>query len=282
MKMEIPGYESAHSVSGFTLSYDDFGTGDVPVIFLHGFPFNRTMWKPQIEFLKSSHRVIAPDLRGFGESKDEETPLSISLFTDDLIQFMDSLKIDKAILCGLSMGGYIALAAQQKFPDRFEALILCDTQCIADTPEAKEKRLDTIKQIKAKGPEEFNEKFIKSVFYEDSLKTKPELVKELSAVVYTNSEHILTAGLTALANRTETCSTLKDIEIPTLILCGSDDAVTPLKQSEAMHKEISASVLVVIHRAGHVSNLEQPDIFNQHLLDFLASLNGIGLENFTV
>lgn len=280
--MEIPGYESAHSVSGFTLSYDDFGTGDVPVIFLHGFPFNRTMWESQVEFLKPSHRVIAIDLRGFGQSKDEETLLSISLFTDDLIQFMDSLKIDKAILCGLSMGGYIALDAQQKFPDRFEALILCDTQCIADTPEAKAKRLDAINQIKTKGAEEFNEKFIKSVFYEDSLSTKKELVEELSTVVHSNSEHILTAGLTALANRSETCSILKDIEIPTLIICGSDDAVTPLKQSEAMHEEIHGSVLVVIHRAGHVSNLEQPDVFNQHLLDFLASLNGIGQENFTV
>ncbi len=280
--MEIPGYQSAHSVSGFTLSYDDFGTGDVPVIFLHGFPFNRTMWKSQIEFLKPSQRVIAIDLRGFGESKDEETPLSISLFTNDLIQLMDSLKIDKAILCGLSMGGYIALDAQQKFPDRFEALILCDTQCIADTPEAKTKRLDTINEIKAKGPEEFNEKFIKSVFNEDSLYTKQELVKELRTVVFANSEHIITAGLIALANRSDTCSTLKNIEIPTLIICGSDDAVTPLKQSEAMHEEIRGSILAVIHRAGHVSNLEQPDVFNQHLLDFLASLNGIGMENFNV
>src|SRR5690606_2259848 len=121
--------------NNFNLSYDDVGEGELPVIFLHGFPFDKTMWREQIDFLKTSFRVIACDIRGFGSSKDEESRLSIDLFGEDLIAFMDKLAINKAIICGLSMGGFIALNVLNRFPDRFEAVILCDTQCIDDSPE---------------------------------------------------------------------------------------------------------------------------------------------------
>src|SRR5690606_41592977 len=103
-----------------------------PIIFLHSFPFDKTMWHGQLEFLKSTHRVIACDIRGFGQSTDETSQLSMDLFADDNIQFMDTLKIEKAIICGLSMGGFIALNLMKRYPERFSALILCDTQCIAD------------------------------------------------------------------------------------------------------------------------------------------------------
>jgi len=124
-------------INNVTLSYNDVGEGEIPVIFLHGFPFDKSMWKNQLDSLKFSHRTIAFDIRGFGKSPDENTPLSIDLFSEDLIAFMDKLNIKKAIICGLSMGGYIALNAIKRFPERFTALILCDTQCIADTVEVK-------------------------------------------------------------------------------------------------------------------------------------------------
>jgi len=147
MESAAKGYNLIANVNNFDLSYDDLGEGGVPLIFLHGFPFSKQMWKEQLEFLKSSNRVIACDIRGFGNSKDEVSVLSIDLFGDDLIQFMDYLNIDKAIVCGLSMGGYIALNAIKRFPDRFEGLILCDTQCIADTPEGKLKRFKLIDEL---------------------------------------------------------------------------------------------------------------------------------------
>ena len=131
-------------VNNLTLAYNDVGEGDTPVILLHGFPFDKSMWKEQLKSLKSSNRAIAIDIRGFGNSTDEESVLSIDLFGDDLIAFMDKLNIEKAIICGLSMGGYIALNVITRFPKRFEALILCDTQCTADTAEGKEKRYATI------------------------------------------------------------------------------------------------------------------------------------------
>lgn len=272
--METKTKESHPSIAlnNFHLSYDDAGQGSTPIIFLHGYPFDKSMWQGQIDFLKNSYRSIACDIRGFGKSKDEESVLTIDLFAEDLIAFMDKLKIDKAIVCGLSMGGYIALNAMKRFPARFAALILCDTQCIADTAVAKEKRYKTIDEIAVTGTAGFNEGFIKSVFHKDSLTNKKELVDQLRRVVFSNSKHIIMQGLMALAMRSETCSALNQITVPTLILCGKEDGVTPLAQSEMMHAAIKGSILRVIDHAGHVSNLEQPDEFNKHLIHFLSAL----------
>ncbi|WP_204524810.1 alpha/beta fold hydrolase [Confluentibacter citreus] len=278
METQTKGYNLTIPVNDFQLSYDDVGEGSIPIIFLHGFPFDKTMWQGQLDFLKSSYRLIACDIRGFGKSTDEESALSMDLFADDLIQFMDKLSIEKAIVCGLSMGGFVALNAMKRFPDRFDALILCDTQCIADTAEVKEKRYTAINEIENEGVSNFNEGFIKKVFHKDSIANKKELVEELRHVVFSNSEHIIKQGLIALAERSETCSTLKEINIPTLILCGREDEVTPLVQSESMHTSIEGSILHVIDNAGHVSNLEQPDDFNKYLHDFLTGIEGINFE----
>ncbi|HLP54087.1 MAG TPA: alpha/beta hydrolase [Fluviicola sp.] len=258
-------------IDGFQLAYDDFGEGEV-IIFLHGFPFCKAMWKDQLDFFKSRHRVIALDIRGFGRSKDEESTLSIDLFGDDLIAFMDKLSIQKAIICGLSMGGYIALNVLKKFPHRFEALVLCDTQCNADPQDVKEKRYRAIEDINANGSREFNEEFVTSVFHENTLRTNPELVETLRNWVFSNTDQIITMGLTALAGRMDTCSALNGITIPTLIICGLEDKVTPLAQSEIMHAAVKGSVLKVIDGAGHVSNLEQPEAFNKILADFITVL----------
>lgn len=276
MESATKGFNLNISVNDFLFSYDDFGEGNIPIIFLHGFPFDKTMWRFQLDFFKNTHRIIALDIRGFEKSIDETSALSIDLFSEDLILLMDQLSIKKAIVCGLSMGGYIALNAIKRFPDRFEALVLCDTQCNADSPEVKKKRYNTIDDINMSGTITFSDNFIKNVFYKDSLENQKELVQQLKSVVLANSKYIITQGLTALAERTETCSTLNNITIPTLIICGREDTVTPLTQSEFMHAAIRGSKLQVIDRAGHVSNLEQPLEFNRHLFSFLTD---IGLGN---
>lgn len=272
---ENKGYNLKIQLNNFQLSYDDIGEGIIPIIFLHGYPFDKTMWQSQIDFLKSSYRLIPCDIRGFGKSKDEISSLSIDLFGEDLISFMDKLNIDKAIICGLSMGGFIALNVVERYPNRFEALILCDTQCIADTIGLKEERYKIIDEIKVDGAANFNEKFIKSVFHKDSITNKMELVEQLKKVVFSNSTHIIQQGLVALAERSATCSTLNEIKIPTLIICGREDNVTPLEQSQFMNENIRGSILHIIDKAGHVSNLEQPNEFNKHLLNFLTTLSGI-------
>lgn len=272
------GHNLSITINNFHLSYDDVGEGSIPLIFLHGFPFDKSMWQGQLDFLKTTIRVIACDIRGFGKSSDEGSILGIDLFAEDLIAFMDKLSIDKAIVCGLSMGGFIALNALKRFPNRFESVILCDTQCIADTIEVKDKRYKIIEEININGVATFNEGFIKSVFHKDSLSNKKELVEKLRRVVFSNSQHIITMGLTALAKRSETCSTLNEIIIPTLIICGREDEVTPLAQSEFMNDKIKGSTLNIIDNAGHVSNLEQPLEFNKQLLDFLTALSNTNFE----
>lgn len=273
MKRDTNGLNSTIELKSGTVFYDDLGKSASPVIFLHGFPFDKSMWKNQLETLQSSTRVIACDLRGFGKSRDEKSALNIDLFTSDLIEFMDKLAVEKAIICGLSMGGYVALNALQKHPDRFEALILCDTQCIADATEVKEKRYKTIDQIENGGLTEFYEGFLKNLFHKDSLSDKKEIVERLRSVVFSNTQSSISRGLIAIAERSETCSSLNLIEVPTLIICGREDALTPLEQSEFMHEKIKNSILRVIDNAGHVSNLEQPEQFNKYLSDFLSELN---------
>ena len=139
-------------INNVTICYDDYGDSELPILFIHGFPFDKSTWEPQMEFLKISHRVIAYDIRGFGKSIAGNEKNSISLFADDLVKFMDALAIKKAIVCGLSMGGYILLNAVNRYPEKFEAIILCDTQCIADSPEAKAKRIHTIEKVKNQQP----------------------------------------------------------------------------------------------------------------------------------
>ncbi|HLP12635.1 MAG TPA: alpha/beta hydrolase [Flavobacteriales bacterium] len=271
MEKQPKGHNLTIAVNDVTLSYNDVGEGKVPILFLHGFPFDKSMWDLQLEHLKSLCRAIAVDLSGFGKSTRHEHGMSIDTSGNDIILFMDKLGIDKAIVCGLSMGGFIALNAHKKFKDRFAALILCDTNCIADTAEAKEKRFKAIGEIKAGGLTEFNEGFIKRVFSKDSFQNKKEVVEQLRSIVFQNTQDIIIQGLAALAERAETCSSLGEVRIPTLVICGKEDEVTPLAQSEFIHKNIAASTLRVIDHAGHVSNLEQPHEFNKHVLDFLIA-----------
>src|SRR5689334_21491870 len=129
--LQTTGNDIQIQVNGTTVCYDDLGKGKIPILFIHGFPFDKTSWQPQMQFLKSTNRVIAYDIRGFGKSAAGNEKASIGLFADDLVQLLDALQLDKVIACGLSMGGYILLNALSRYPERFDAIILSDTQCIA-------------------------------------------------------------------------------------------------------------------------------------------------------
>jgi 3-oxoadipate enol-lactonase len=269
MKSHSSGYNLTIKVDHITFNYDDQGHGAIPVIFIHGFPFDKNMWRPQVKFLKKHHRVIAYDIRGFGRSMHDGTNFSIDLFAYDLIKLMDGLKLPKAVICGLSMGGYIALNAMKHYPERFEKLILADTQCVADTAEIKEKRYKIIQKIEEESVADFAEGYIKNVFHKDSLIDKKDFVDVIKKVIASTPPKTITGALTALAEREDTCAVLSDISIPTLIICGRQDEPTPVKQAEMMHKQIKGSVLRIIDHAGHLSNLEQADEFNEAIGEFL-------------
>lgn len=266
----ISGSEINIKIGDATICYDDFGTSEIPIIFIHGFPFNKETWQPQVEFLRARHRVIAYDIRGFGKSTSGKEDASIGLFADDLIDFMDALQIKKAIVCGLSMGGYILLNAAHRYPERFEGLVLCDTQCNPDTAEGREKRFDSIKKIEAEGLGDYADASVKNLFCKNTFDTNKKLVSDIHETILTTSPNAITSTLSALANRSDTCPILSEISLMTLIICGKEDVITPPAKAEILNTGIKNSSLVIIEEAGHLSNLEQVDEFNHALGKFIT------------
>ena len=258
------------TINNLTVSYSDHGPDDAPVIiFIHGFPLNKSMWNIQVEALKENYRVIAYDIRGHGNSDAGIDEFSIELFVIDLLRLMEKLKIEKSILCGLSLGGYIALNAVLKHPDRFDGLILNDTQCIADTPEIKENRCNAIISIKEKGVEQYADEIIKKLFAQETFTKNKNVVDAVKEMIISTQKQSLCNTLHALAERKETCDQLPEINIPVLIMVGEEDKITPIAAAQQMHEKILNSKLEIIQQAGHLSNLENPTAFYTHLVNFL-------------
>lgn len=247
-------------------------SGKLPVVFIHGFPFSQAMWQPQIEALQSTYHLITYDNRGHGQTPAGDGQYLLELFVDDLIGLLDELKIPKAVLCGLSMGGYIALRTVERNPERVHALVLADTRSEADSNEAKVKRAAGVRTIKEKGVPAFAEGFLKSAFAPKTFETQPYTVDLIRKIILSNPPLGVSGTLIALATRTDTTAALSGIKVPTLILVGDQDPITPPAASEAMHKAIAGSELHVIPQAAHMSNLENPQAFNQHLGTFLKKL----------
>jgi 3-oxoadipate enol-lactonase len=260
-------------INNLFVSYTDEGQeGSSVIIFIHGFPFNKSMWNLQVAPLKDNYRLIMYDIRGHGNSSAGNEVFSIDLFANDLIGLMDALKIDKAILCGLSMGGYIALNAMGKYQERFDGLVLSDTQCIADTSEVKEKRMRAIESIKYAGVKKYAEESIKNFFSPESFLTKGKEIADVKEMIVKTSEQSLCSTLLALSVRKETCHILPEIKVPVLIMVGNEDKITPPATARFMHEKIEGSFLKIIDHAGHLSNLENPGEFNVQLKKFVASV----------
>jgi len=271
--MRYIGHNNRLIVNELTVSFTDQGPDNAPtIIFIHGFPLNKTMWDNQVELLKNDFRVITYDIRGHGESDAGNEAFSIDLFVSDLIGFMDGLEIKKSSICGLSMGGYIALKAIENYPDRFETLVLCDTTCTADSTEVKEKRMKTVESIIKNGVNKYAEESIPNLFSAESVKLNVGEIASVKEMILDTSELVLCSTLLALASRKETCTKLAEINIPVLILVGDQDTLTPPATAKFMHENIKNSTLEVIENAAHLSNLENPELFNQHLKEFFDSV----------
>ncbi len=262
--------EKQLQVGDHHLSYIDEGAHEgTPLIFIHGFPFNKWTWENQVEAFKNNHRVIAFDVRGHGLSKSETEGLSIESLTKDLFLFMDALQVKKATLCGLSMGGYIALHAIKEQPERIAALILCDTQCTADNAEGKKKRMETVAKIRKNGLTDYARESLPKLLSEYTLTNKKDVVAFIENTIINTPVETICNTLIALADRKETCSILPSITIPVLIMVGEADQLTPPKAAQYIHDHIPGSVLQLIDHAGHLSNLENPESFNARLKWFL-------------
>ena len=255
-------------INDIQMAYTDAGSGD-PVVLIHGYPFNRSLWNEQVAALSSSYRMIIPDLRGFGETDASEGPATMNRMAQDVAQLMDHLEIPQAVIGGLSMGGYVALAFYKQFPSRVRALILADTRAQADTEEAKHTRAQQAEKALSEGMAGIADAMLPKLLTPETVTKRPEIVKRVRDMMLTLKPEGAAAALHGMAERDDQTSLLSQISSSTLILVGAEDAITPVADSEKMHHAINDSRLVVLENAGHVSNLERTELFNEAVLDFL-------------
>jgi 3-oxoadipate enol-lactonase len=248
---------------------DEAGTG-VPVLLLHGYPHDRTLWSAQLAAPPAGARLIAVDLPRFGESAGAEIP-SLDHWADWCVAVCDSLGLDKVVFAGLSMGGYLAFAIWRRHRERVRALVLADTRAGADTDEGKAKRLAMKELATAKGAGAIAEAMMPGMVGKTTRASRPQVVAMLDAMMRNASVGAIHDALDAMRTRDDSTPTLATIDVPTLIICGDEDALTPVKESEAMHKAIANSQLAVIPGAGHASCIEHPAAFNALLSGFLTA-----------
>jgi pimeloyl-ACP methyl ester carboxylesterase len=256
------------------LAYTDEGPGPA-VVLLHGFPLGREMWKEQVSGIGSIYRVIAPDLRGHGDSPAPEGDYTIDEMADDVIELLDSLGLDMPVVVGgLSMGGYVALSLVARYPERVRALMLMDTRAAADSPEAAEKREELARAVLAAGDSgPAVEAMIPRLFARITLEERPERVTPLRELMERNSARGVVGALRAMATRPDRRADLASIRVPTLVLVGAEDVVTPPAEARAMADAISGARLEVIPDAGHLAPYENHAVANAVMLRFLDGLS---------
>lgn len=259
-------------VDDIQLAYTDAGLGQ-PVVLLHGYPFNRSLWNEQAAALSNSYRVITPDLRGLGESDASPGAATMSRMAQDVAELLDRLEISRAIIGGLSMGGYVALAFYNQFPSRVRALILADTRAQADTNEGKQARFQQAEKALAEGMAGIADSMLPKLLTPETVSKRPELVKRVRDMMLKTKPEGAAGALLGMAERDDHTPLLSQISCPTLILVGREDPITPVQDSEKMHREITGSRLVVLENAAHVSNLERTEQFNEEILKFLHSVS---------
>ncbi|MCM3869396.1 MAG: alpha/beta fold hydrolase [Pyrinomonadaceae bacterium] len=253
---------------GIEIAYDDVGSGP-SVVLLHGFPFNRSMWREQVEELRQNHRIIVPDLRGHGESAVTPGPATMESMALDVAALLETLNISRATIAGLSMGGYVALAFYRLFPLRVRSLVLADTRPQEDTEEAKQAREQQAEKALKEGMEGIADAMLPKLLSPETVAERPEVVRRVREMIVGTEPEGAASVLRGMAVRKDNTSFLSRIIAPTLILVGSKDALTPVADSELMHREIGGSRLRIMEGAGHVSNLERSEDFNRELVKFI-------------
>ncbi len=250
------------------LTWDDEGRGS-PVVLLHAFPLNRKMWRPQVEALAGRYRLITLDFRGHGGSGTASEDSTMERLAEDVRGLLDCLKLERVVLGGLSMGGYVAFTFLRRWPERVTALILADTRASADTEEGRKARYETAALAEREGSAVIAERMLPKLLATATPERKPEIVSVVREMILEATPAGIASALRGMAARAPAFDLLPQIKIPTLILVGEHDVLTPPADSEAMAKEIPGSTLVKIPDAGHLSNLEQPAVFNSALSKFL-------------
>lgn len=273
---------------GNTLAFADVGRGPA-IILLHGYPFDRSMWREQLDFLSANgFRAVAPDLRGFGEVvartsvcepyEIEHRLKSVPLTTmadmaRDVAALMDRLKIDQAVICGLSMGGYVAFEFVHLFPTQARALVLAGTRAPADNEQERQVRFQQVEQMRGKGMSGIAEASLPKLLAPRTLAERPEVVSRLREMILHADPRGSAAAQRGMAARRDYSDDLAGIRVPTLVIVGREDPIRPVADARFMHDRIPDSRLEIIEDAAHMTNMEQPGVFNQSLMEFLRLIH---------
>jgi 3-oxoadipate enol-lactonase len=245
-----------------------------PLLFVHGFPLNNAMWHLQTEPFSKKNRVIVPDLRGFGESTVTTGTVTMEEMADDLHGVLHGVWVDKPVVfCGLSMGGYVAWQFFRKYRSQLRALILCDTRATADTPEGAAGRHKLAEEVLASGGQAAYDAVLPKLMSPKTMERWPDLVANVQSMVLRNKPAGIAAALRGMAERPDCTDLLPQIDVPTLLICGQDDTLTPPAEMQKMAAAIPQSQFVQIPNAGHLSPLENPDAVNGAINRFLTSLD---------
>ncbi|MWV54806.1 alpha/beta fold hydrolase [Chlorobium phaeovibrioides] len=256
----------------WTTGGTDTGLGDV--LLLHAFPLSSGMWRPQLEALATAgYRAIAPNSYGI-EGSTEKQEWSFTEYAHDLAILMESLNMKNATIAGLSMGGYQALEFARLYPEKTASLVLADTRAEEDAPEAAAARREFITAIERGGAEEAVRRMVPNYFSESAPREHPELIEEASAMIRSQSPEAITSAMKAIMSRRDQRPLLPAITCPALVICGSDDRLTPPETAALISSAIAGAHLEIIQRAGHLANMEQPEAFSAALLNHLQQLNG--------
>jgi len=239
------------------------------LLLIHAFPLNARMFEPQLAMAERGWHVVAPHLRRFDGGDGDPPASTIDDFAADVIDLADALHLQDAVIGGVSMGGYVAFAMFRHAPRYFQGIVLADTKAPGDTPEAVDGRKKMLDLVHQKGSAAVADEMIPKLLGETTRRTRPDVVERVRALVLSNSPEAIAGAIRALMTRPDSTPLLSTIHCPALILVGDEDLVTPKAAADEMHHGIAGSQLAVISGAGHLSNLERPDAFNDALARFL-------------
>lgn len=257
-----------------SMAYDENGSG-TPLVFVHGYPLSRKIWDPQLKGLANVTHMLAPDLRGHGDSPAPEGANWMHDMASDIAGLMEQVSFPiPAVICGLSMGGYVTFGFYRQFAPRLSGIILAATRAGADSEEGKQARDKAAAMAREKGAAAVVEDMLPKMLSPKTYRDKPELVAQVQAIMNSVPAETMVADLMGMRERVDATVTLEEIDLPVLILHGADDRLIPVKEAEKMHNLIRRSKLEIIPEAGHLLNMEQPERFNAAVEQFLR-------ENFT-
>jgi pimeloyl-ACP methyl ester carboxylesterase len=253
------------------MSYRELGEGPGdPVFLLHAFPLNGRMFEPQLEVLSEERRVVAPDYPGFGRTPRTPAQPDVRYYAEGVRRLLDRLGIERVVLGGVSMGGYVAFGCLRLFPERVSGLILSNTRPEPDSEEMRENRKNMARRVAEEGVEVLIELQMERLLARDTLENDEAVVEKVRAMIFESSPNGVVAALGAMRDRPDSTPLLESIEVPTLVIGGEEDGISSPEVMGAMAEKIPNSRHVTLARAGHLSNLETPEGFNAALKEFLA------------